>query len=177
MKDYAAFDSQMQRLGAIYNRKIETLLMDTWWEICGTLSDQQFAHGCAVAMQESSRFPTPAVVRAAAYQWKEEQSRRMEDESGIPGVALLTPGPILSAAKREGWKYASPDTIASGLVTPLYTCLWCLDRHHVRFETMVELPHFGQSIPCPRCNGDAYDRYVEKNGIPEGMPKWSGAYP
>jgi hypothetical protein len=170
MKDFAAFEHEMQRMGAVYNRKIETLLLDTWWDVCGSLSDAQFASGCETAMKESLRFPTPAAVRAAAYAWKEEKDTTMEHDSGIPGVALLAPGPMVDAARREGVKYAD-----NPITTPLFSCLLCRDRRHVRVEVMIGTPHFGRSIPCPRCHGDAYDRYTEKIGVPDGMPKWSGA--
>lgn len=173
MKDRERFAVQISRLCVVHNVEASAILMDAWWEACESLSDDQFASGVKAVQKHMERFPTPAAVRAAAYAAKEEKDVRVGKDTGIPGVALLEPGPMVDAARAEGQKYASQHLYDSGHIAPLFACLTCRDRHAVRVEVMVTSPHFGASIPCPDCRGEAYDRYAEKHGVPPTMPKWS----
>lgn len=175
MNDLERFERLMQRVCLVYDRKYTTTLADTWWDACEGLSDDQFESGVRAVLKTADRMPTPSAVRAAAYAAKEEQDVRMGEESGIPGVRLLVAGSAVQRAKEEGQKYAGAHLVESGMVTPLFTCRHCLDRKAVRVEAQFGEPHFGQSIPCPRCNGMAYDRYVAKHGVPMGFPAWQEA--
>ena len=172
MNDRGRFAMALGKLCVVYGVEASAVLIDAWWEACGTLSDYQFQAGVEAVLKQSERFPTPAAVRAAAYAAKEERDVRQGGDSGIPGVALLKPGPMVDAARAEGQKYASQHLYDSGHIVPLFACLTCRDRHFVRVEVMVTAPHFGASIPCPDCRGEAYERYAGKHGVPPGLPKW-----
>jgi hypothetical protein len=174
MQDRERFLSGLLQVCTVYGRDMETVLIDAWWGACNALSDDQFAQGIEDALKESQRMPTPAQVRALAYHQHEERQQRYGSESGIPGVPLLQAGDAVDIAKREGAKYASAYLVEAGLVVPLFSCRRCRDRNYLRPEVTFGTPHFGKSIPCPDCRGEAYDRYVTKFGLPPGYPKWSG---
>jgi len=166
--DPEQFRKFMTQLCLTFRVEPNEILFDAWWAGCGALSDAQFAHGVQGVLEESEHMPSPAMVRAQAYRWKEEKDAEVGKDSGIPGVPKLEAGEPVRISQREGAKYA-----LNPLLTPTFACLPCLDRRYVRADVMVGHPHFGQAIPCPHCNGSAYDGYVETRGVPDGMPKWA----
>jgi hypothetical protein len=77
-----------------------------------------------------------------------------------------------SPERNEAQKYASDDIIAAGLVNPLFFCPSCRDRHFVRVDVDIHSPYFANSIPCPHCNVEQYDRFIAKHGVPPTMPRY-----
>lgn len=172
MQDVERFQHNLLKACVAFDRKLDGMLSDVWWQTCASLSDDQFERAMDELLMEALRFPAPAQLRAMAYRMQEDRVSKRQAEPAPPGSPLLAAGDLTNVAvvlaKREGAKYA-----ANPVAIPLFECLRCRDRHHVRIDTMVGAPHFGASIPCPHCRSEAYDRYVEKNGVPPGMPKWA----
>src|SRR5262252_5049952 len=171
MKDKERFGINFYALCTLYNREMETVLIDAWWRSCDALTDDQFEWATQQLMKETEYFPTPAQVRARSYQRKEELDVQMGRDSGIVGVPLLEKGEPVVTNQREGVKYATDPIHA-----PLYYCLTCKDRNHVRVDVDSGTPHFGKAIPCPHCHDEEYDRYCLKNGVPPTMPKFGGGF-
>src|SRR4051812_27751685 len=142
MRGVERFRRNLLTACTVYDRRMETPLIDAWWEACADLSDERFEAALAEVIKEAERFPAPAAVRAAAHRLGEERATRpYGDDTPVPGAALL----------------------AAGAHQP---CPRCRDMRFVRAEAAVGEPHFSAAIPCPRCRGAAYDRYVERHGAP-----------
>jgi hypothetical protein len=172
VNDKETFSRTMMTLCSMYNRELDTVLLDGWWHACRDLTDEKFVTAVDICIEEQKSMPSPAVVLAISYRERQRRDERMAEESGIPGVPKLERGDI-PASRREGLKYAARYYPIDGLDAPLFACLSCKDRRFVRADIDCGQPHFGSAIPCPRCNADAYDSYTAKYGAPPGMPVWS----